>query len=138
MRSSLVKLWQKTHCPHLYGGRVKWRQYICPKYQYPGITSWKTVFFKQEWNLACIVLVMSDCVQSLQKSLDLEKLRRWIHWTWNSKVLLIPKTLMEHNWNICHIFLGNAIQNNVCARMYVIPIILKREWMVTAQLKKRM
>lgn len=43
---------------------------------------------------------------------------------------------MEHNWNVCHIFLGNAIQNNVCTCMYVISVILKREWMVIAQLKK--
>lgn len=37
---------------------------------------------------------------------------------------------------ICHIFLGNAIQNNACACVYVICIVLKREWMATAQFKK--
>jgi hypothetical protein len=43
-------------------------------------------------------------------------------------------------WNINEIsvtyFLGNAIQNNMCAHVYVIPIILKREWIATAQMKK--
>lgn len=44
--------------------------------------------------------------------------------------------IVEHNCNICHIFLGYAIQNNVCACIYVISILLKRERMATAQFKK--